>query len=249
MKLLFLEKLILLGWIGLLSSCSVQNLQTSTKKAAIRRLDNSLINNTYQYKIKKDDKLTVSIWNHDDLSVGSSFGIYNSNEVYGKWVMVDDKGKVSLPQIGTVHVEGLTISEVKDSLTAIYSKHIVDPVLIVKVLNMEISVLGEVKNPASYIVDKNRNNFLDIISKAGGFDFYANKKKISILRNQDDGQVKTIHLDLTKIDAALASSILLVPGDIVYVPTRNGKMLDKKSPSVVPFTSIITALAIIFKFF
>jgi len=249
MKLRFLKKLILLGWIGLLASCSVQNLQTSAKRAAVKRLDNSLIDNTYQYKIKKDDKLTVSIWNHDDLSVGSSFGIYNSNEVYGKWVMVDNEGKVGLPQVGEVHVEGLTISQAKDTLTALYAKHIVDPVLIVKVLNMEISVLGEVKSPASYVVDKNRNNFLDVISKAGGFDFYANKKKISILRNQEDGQIKTIHLDLTKMDAAVASTILLVPGDVVYVPTRKGKMLDKKSPSVVPFTSIITALAIIFKFF
>lgn len=248
MKLTFLKIITVLIWIGLLSSCSVQNLQTSNKNP-LKTLNEALIDNDYQYKIKKDDKLTVSIWNHDDLSVGSSFGIYNSNEVYGKWIMVDAQGNINLPQIGQVQIEGLTISQAKDTLTLLFAKHILDPILVVKVLNLEISVIGEVKNPASYLVDKNRNNLLDIISKAGGFDFYANKKNISILRNHDNGQIKTFHVDLTKLDASLASKILLKPGDVVYVPTRKGKMLDKKSSSVVPFTSIVTALAIIFKLF
>ena len=81
----------------LFSSCANLNIYPSTDSAAIESL---LKNNIYRPIIQIDDKISVSIWNHTDMSVGSVFGIYNSNEVFGKWLLVSKDSTVFLPKIG-----------------------------------------------------------------------------------------------------------------------------------------------------
>lgn len=230
----------------LMCSCATQNLFQS--KAIINR--DSLkteLTNFLEHRIKKDDKITVSIWNHDDLSVGSLFGIYNSNEVYGKWVLVDDEGFVILPQIGKVKLGELTIKEAEVKLTEIYSKFIVNPVLVVKVLNKEVVVLGEVKNPGNYILDKEINTVTELLGRAGGTDFYANKKQITIIRGTGK-EAKRMVIDLTQMDEYRQSALILQSGDVLYVPTRQGKMLDKKVPDLIPIVSLMTGIIILVTF-
>jgi len=135
-----------------------------------------LFNDRYEYKIRKDDKISISFWGNDDLSVGSIYGIYNSNEVYGKWLLVDARGNITMPRIGNFHVENLTVMQAEDSLVSIFKKWVLNPVIEVKVLNKEIVILGELRNPGKYTVEKDNNTLLDIVALAGGYDFYANLK-------------------------------------------------------------------------
>lgn len=245
MKPILLFLLSILFTLGM-NSCSPQNIFESdinTKK------DTSFISlkEKYEHAIKMDDKITVSIWNHDDLSVGSLFGVYNSNEVYGKWVLVDLHGEVSLPQIGRVKLSGLCRSEAEQTLTKLYAEYIVNPVVVVKVINREVTVLGEVKNAGNYTLDKESNTVLEMLGRAGGTDFYANKKKIQVIR----GTGKNIHhftLDLTNLQEYRKNNFNLEGGDVVLVPSRKSKMLDKKAPVIIPFVSLLTGLIVLLKF-
>ena len=152
-----------------LQSCGNHNLFTSKgeKKtvAALAELQTDSI-----HLIKTDDKVSVSIWNHDDLSIGSLFGIYNSNEVYGKWVLVNESGVASLPKIGAVKLGGLTTTEAADHLKGPYSKFIKDPIIVVKVLNREVTILGEVATPGNYLLEKESNTLFELLGKAGGIN-------------------------------------------------------------------------------
>ena len=89
---------------------------TKTERRAMKdTLDSSFVyNKNYQYRIRKDDKITISVWGQDELSVGSCYGIYNSNEVYGKWLMVDENGNIELPKLGSMKVLNVTLIELKD---------------------------------------------------------------------------------------------------------------------------------------
>jgi polysaccharide export outer membrane protein len=80
----------------------------------------------YEYKIRKDDKITLSVWGQDDLSVGSVYGIYNSNEVYGKWLLVDINGNIEIPRLGTTNVIGKTIPELKEEIKTKLKKWLVN---------------------------------------------------------------------------------------------------------------------------
>ncbi len=202
----------------------------------------------YQYKIRKDDKISISVWGEDNLSVGSVYGIYDSNEVYGKWLLVDADGNIEVPKIGTKNVVGKTVPELKEEIKKELTKWLVTPVVDVKVLNKEITILGEVRNPNTIQVDKDKNNLFELISKTGGFDFYANLKSIKILR-QEGVNVKVTNIDLTKSDDILNTNILLHPGDIVIVPSKKNKEFDKRISTIIPFTTTVSAAAIIMGLF
>lgn len=241
-----MKNIIILLSVIMLTSCKTQNLlvsKTETNDKQYFQYDSN-----YQYKIRKDDKISISVWGEDNLSVGSIYGIYNSNEVYGKWLMVDTNGNIEIPKIGTKNVLNKTIPELKQEIKQELKQWLVNPVIDVKVLNKEITILGEVRNPNTIQVDKDHNNLLEMISKTGGFDFYANLKAIKILR-QEGENVKVTNLDLTNSIDILNQNIQLHPGDIVIVPSKKNKEFDKRIATIIPLTTTVSAAAIIMGLF
>lgn len=238
--------IIIFGLLLLLTSCKTQNLLVS--KTPNENVETFNYDPNYQYKIRKDDKISISVSGEDNLSVGSVYGIYNSNEVYGKWLLVDANGNIEIPKIGTTTVVGKTIPELKEFLRSKLKQWIIAPVVDVKVLNKEITILGEVRNPNTIQVDKDYNNLLEMISKTGGFEFYANLKAIKILR-QENENVRVTNIDLTKETNILQQNILLHPGDIVIVPSKKNKEFDKRIATIIPFTTTVSAAAILIGLF
>ncbi len=225
------------------SSCGTGNLLHKNRIAkdttAFRR------NADYQYRIKRDDKISLGIWDHDDMGVGSVYGIYNSNEVYGKWLLVDAKGNIPAPQLGTFHIDGLTVMEAEDTLLKLYKKYIVNPILDLKVLNKDVTILGELKTPGKYPMEKDYNTIFDVVSKAGDFDFYADKKHIKVIRNSTTIPTK-IDINLCKVDAHFSQNIQIYPGDIIYVPSKKSKSWEKRYGSIIiPITTIISSAVLL----
>ncbi|NQX99463.1 MAG: polysaccharide export protein [Flavobacteriales bacterium] len=229
--------LFLILLVVLSTSCSYQNIFENKQQNDLKDLITK--DSTYQHIITVDDKLSVSVWNHDNMSIGSLFGIYSSNQVYGKWVLVDAAGYIMVPKIGRVRLGGLTCLEAADTLATLYSEILVDPNLVVKVLNRDVTILGEVRTPGKYILEKEGNTLTEIIGNAQGFEFYADKKKIQLIRNN-----KSYRIDFTKL-MDNNYQILVQAGDVINVPTRRGKSIDKKAPTLIPFASALTALAVI----
>lgn len=196
---------------------------------------------TYEHVIKADDKISVSIWNHDDLSVGSLFSIYNANEVYGRWILVDIEGYIELPELGKTKLGGMTVSQAEEKLNVLFAEYILNPVIVVKVMNREITVLGQVRTPGVYPLEKERYTLLEMIGQAQGINFYGDAERVKLIRDGKDYMI-----DFSTMDQYATSNVILKDGDIIYVPTRKGELLDKKSPTLIPFASLITALAIIY---
>ncbi|UFH54883.1 polysaccharide biosynthesis/export family protein [Spirosoma sp. KNUC1025] len=202
-----------------------------------------------QYRIRKDDKVSISIWNHDDLSVGSLYSIYSANEVYGKWVMVDPNGEVAVPKIGRVKLAGLTLLEARKRLLAEFTKWLVEPIIDVRVLNREVTILGELKSPGKFLLEKESNTLVEMVGRAGDFDMYAEREAVKVIRTIDN-QPHTIIIDLTHMDQFSQRNIQILPGDVIYVPARKSKFWDKRAgPSVLPIASAITTIAVLFKTF
>lgn len=233
---------------ALLTGCKTQNLFEQKKKEIVyqHEVPDSvfLYNGNYEYVIRRDDKISFSFWNHDDLSVGSIYGIYNSNEVYGKWLLVDAKGNITLPVIGNFHIEGLTIVEAEDTLVKLFKPTVVNPVIEVRVLNKEITVLGELRTPGKYTVDRENNNLMEIIAMAGGYEFYANLKLVKVIR-QKGSSVRMVNIDLTNNSNYFLSNIQLHPGDLVIIPSKKCKEFDKRISTIIPLASSTTAAAIL----
>ncbi len=235
-----------------LQSCTVNNILSQSGEKVdntVSALDSVFHDNyEYEYHIRVDDKVNISVWLHDELSVGSVYGIYNSNEIYGKWLLVDRNGNIEVPRIGTLHVEHMTIIELKDLLTSHLKEWLLNPIVDVKIQNKEISILGEVRNPQVITIDTEQVRLLDIIAKANGFEFYADIKHVKVFR-QVGSDVYIANIDLSKADSYLQRNIALHPGDVVVVPARNAKRFDRQLANIVPLTSVATAVAILFSAF
>lgn len=232
----------------LFGSCKTTNLFVEPRSE--HNTDTAVLDSTffynpdYEYQIRKDDKISISVWGQDELSVGSTYGIYNSNEVYGKWLMVDAKGNIEVPKIGTFYILNMSVIELKESLKQRYSEWLVNPIIDVKVLNREITVLGEVRDPQVIKIDKDLNTLLDMLAYCKGLADYANVKSIKVLR-QEGEHVRVANIDLSKSGEFLYKNIQLRPGDVVIVPSKKHKEFDKRVATIIPFTTTITAAAIL----
>lgn len=198
----------------------------------------------FTHKIQPDDKISLSIWNNEDLSIGSIFGIYNSNEVYGKWILVDENGEVSLPLLGNVFIAGLTTTEAAAQLQTAYSKDIKSPVIVVRVLNREITITGEVNEPGNVILDKEKTTLSEVLGNAQGFTDYARLKKVTLTRRDQDS-IQVFPLDLKKMGAYDLSRIYVRRGDCIHIPDKAGKRIERKLPLLIPFASLMTGIGVL----
>ena len=117
-----------------------------------------------------------------------------------------------------------------------YSKILVAPIIVVKVQKRAISILEEVSAPGKYILEKETNILTELLATAQGFEFYADKENILLLRSN-----KTYRIDFT----VLKITIIVQSGDAISVPTSGGKMVDKRAPTLIAFGIAITAIAVL----
>ena len=104
--------------------------------------------------------------------------------------------------------------------------------------------MGEVRDPAVIQVDKDNNTLLEITARTGGFTDLANIKYVKIVR-QEGPHVRLASVDLSKSGDYLKKNIQLHPGDIVLVPSKRYKEFDRRVSIIIPFTTAITAAAIL----
>lgn len=198
------------------------------------------LESTYSHILSPDDKLSLSVWNHDDLAIGSAYSIYNTNESFGKWILIDQDSIATLPFIGKIKIAGLTIADAEKIITSKMSVTIKNPIVKLKVLNREVTVLGEVISPGNYQLEKESNSLIEVFGKSEGFNFYSNTKRIVIIRNGN-----ACKIDLTQLSTFEKNNILIRNEDIIYVPSKKIKALQLNSPILIPFATALTSVGII----
>jgi polysaccharide export outer membrane protein len=151
------------------------------------------------------DEIAVNVWRNDDLK---------------RTVQIDPSGNIQFPLVGELKASGLTIVQLREKMTVLLSKYIVDPQVDINVLNLKnlkVYVLGEVKTPGTF---EWRNGMLawEGVSQAGGFTKDANEENILLFRNENDKAViKSINLGGLLKGEKLTQDVFLRNGDIVYV--------------------------------
>ena len=169
------------------------------------------------YDITLTDLLRVDIYQEDDLKTMSR---------------VDAKGNINLPLVGEVRVVGLTVSAAQKAVEAAYrdGRYLKSPQVTINIesyASREVSIQGMVRSPGRYPLPVETNmTILELVTKAGGFTDTAKGTAVNITRVTPDGkkQVFTVDVDsmLKGKDRASISdnSLVIQPGDIVYVPER-----------------------------
>ena len=177
--------------------------------------------------IRRGDKITVSIWGHDELSVGSINSSFSANEATGRWLVVDETGEVNLPRVGRVNIASYNIKEANYLLESIYERNgIRAPVVNVRILSHYITLLGEVISPGRYQIDNETITLIELLGKAEGVTKYAKADEIRVIRKNKQGIVEEVRVDLTNINSLAQNNIILKPDDVIYIPPSKVKRFD-----------------------
>jgi len=207
----------------LFSSCSYKQNQLLFEQS------NALPDTVYQkiranvsnYRIKPQDVLQIrniqDSKNLIDLTAGNATSPQQVATQQGETYDVDDDGTVALTGLGRVPVAGLTRVEARKKIEDLYnSKYLKDALFDVKIINLQVTVLGEVKLPGNYSLKKDNTKLVDILGEAGGLTDKANEKTIKIIRGtQEDAE--TIVVDMSQTKTIYDSKTLLTNNDIIYV--------------------------------
>lgn len=188
--------------------------------------------NIFNPRIQKNDVLAISIGgsNAEDLiALNSGSGVVpgaiagtNSKSL---GYLVDPDGKIQLPFIGRIRAEGLTRLELEDTLTTLMKEYTKNPVVNIKFLNYNFSILGEVNRPGKFDME-DRTSILQAISLAGDLTSLAKRNNILVIR-EVNGKREFGRVNLLSKDAFKSPYFYLKTNDVVYVEPVRSKFLTR----------------------
>ena len=243
-------------WMGLVavlfSSCVPQKkmLYMQVKDEA-DTLSSFYNDKNIEYRIQPGDNLYVKVVSLDEQTTillnpsGSNNYLNSDASIYLNSYTVNEKGYLDFPLTGEVLVKNLTVDEIKLKLKESLKVYLKEFVVIVKMVNFNLTLLGEVNRPGQYKVYQNSINLFEAVSMAGDLTDFANREKVAIIRQTKTGS-KVIYLDMTKRDILESDYFYLKPNDIVYVTPVKGKQFTfAQFPYGVVFGAISTAFLVV----
>jgi polysaccharide biosynthesis/export protein len=148
-----------------------------------------------------------------------SFWGIDAEEIVNKQFRVDPEGEVSLPMVGRLRAEGLTIREFEEVLNKRLSAYIREPHIVVTVVEFRsqpVSVVGAVKSPGTYQL-QGRKTVVEMISLAGGF-------------REDAGNTIKITRELEWGKIPLPNAMISPLGNFSVAEVRIKEIMDAKDP-------------------
>lgn len=170
--------------------------------------------------------------------VGSTRSSSDGSQQLACYSVASD-GCIDFPVLGKVKVAGKTREQIAEVIKQrLISENLVkDPVITVEFENLHYSVIGEVKSPGQYSIDRDNISLLDALSKAGDLTIYGRRNNVLVIRQQD-GKRKTYRVDLTDAYSIINSpAAYLQQNDIVYVDPND----VRKRQSTVNGNNVLSA--------
>ncbi|MCF0042524.1 polysaccharide biosynthesis/export family protein [Dyadobacter fanqingshengii] len=163
--------------------------------------------------------------------------------------LVDVDGNIEVPLVGKMHVAGMRTTDAADTIRARLVNYLKEPSVIVRNLNFKVSVLGEVKLPAVYVIPDEKISLPEVLSLAGDLTIYGNRNNVMIIR-EEQGKRQYARIDLTSRDIFNSPYYYIHKNDVIYVEPVKARMLDTDSrirtvPLVVTIVGGISTVGIL----
>lgn len=163
---------------------------------------------------------------------------------------VDRDGNIDFPVLGKILVKQMTPSLLKDYLAnRIYPQYITQrPTVTVRLLNFQVSVLGEVTKPGSYSSETGSMSVFDALAAAGDLTIYGRRDNVMLIRTDEFGNVKTFRINLQDKNTIAQKDIYyLQQGDKIYVEANkakgNSSAISTATTIGISFASILVSVA------
>lgn len=181
---------------------------------------NNLVTGDFETRIRKSDLLSITVaslspentalYNVPQNAVGTLAGY-----------LVDEKGDIAFIKLGSVHVEGLSLKELKALLEKELTPYLKEPIVAVGFLNRHVTLIGAI-SPQVLPITGGHLTLLDALASGGDLGSRGRPDNILVIR--ENGTSKDFkRLDLTDESIFYSPYFYLQPNDIVYVEPRKVK--------------------------
>jgi polysaccharide export outer membrane protein len=209
--------------------------------------------NTDEPLIQKNDLLSISvsslnaeataIFNTPNTQATSTSTQTGSTSAGG--YLVNSEGNVQMPILGSIKAEGLTKKQLKNSISQMINekKLLVDPIVTIRHLNYEVSIIGEVGKPTVINVPSEKISLLKALGIAGDITIYGKKHNVLLIR-EEEGKRTINRINLNDEKFLTSPFYYLKPNDIVYVEPNERKIKNaNRNQQLLP--TVLSALSII----
>lgn len=189
------------------------------------------------YLVGPGDVIKVTVYDHPDLS---------------SVVRVNNDGTIHFPLIGTLQIEGDSVSRVGERIAAALADgYVVNPqvaVFIEEFRSRKVNVMGQVKNPGLYEL-RGPISLLELISQAGGLTADAGETVSITRRRGTDRPEQLIKADLKILTqgGTTAKDVTIQDGDSIFVEQASsvyvtGEVRRPNAYKLESGTSVIKAI-------
>lgn len=186
--------------------------------SALAQINPADAKKAYIHRLQLADRVRVAVYQEDDLTT---------------LARVDARGMVNLPLIQEISIGGMTVVEAQQAIEAAYreGRFLRAPQVTVSVEEYaprEVSIQGQIRNPGRYpLPTESTFTVAELVTKAGGITDIGKGTAVNITRILADGTKKIFTVDVDSLIKGKRgdgktdeNNILLLPGDVVYVPER-----------------------------
>jgi polysaccharide export outer membrane protein len=174
-----------------------------------------------------------------------SMGVDRSVNTQG--YLIDQQGNVTFPVLGTLHLEGLTLDQVRDLLGNQLTEQqlLKDPIVKVEMLNFKISVMGAVNREMVMNIPDARITLLEALAQAGGLTKNAAPDKITVIR-EESGIRKRIVNNIESGEIFSSPAYYLQQNDIVYVEPQSAENTPREDRNWRFVTTAMGSITMLF---
>lgn len=192
-----------------------------------------------EIRLRPDDKISIVV-NSKDPELTALFNLPYTTRVLGAQTenvsmnsnygtsgyIVKRDGTIDFPVLGLVQAAGKT----RDELSAYIKNELItqnlcnDPVVTVEFVNLQFSVMGEVKAPGSYKITRDYVTILDALSLAGDLNINGKRDNVLVLRPDSIGKLTAYTVDMRSFASVQNSPVYYIhQNDYIYVEPNKKK--------------------------
>jgi polysaccharide export outer membrane protein len=194
-------------------------------------------------RLQSGDLLDIKVTAFDEYAV-RPFNLHSMNQVSSpenlpntqtaqtapQGYLIDNEGYLMFPVLGKLFVKGMTMAQLRADLEQRLLQYLSDPLVSIRQLNFNITVLGEVKKPGQYTSPTDKVTVLQALGMAGDMTDYGDRTKVRLIRHAD-GVDQTHIIDFTDKNITASPYYYMQQNDVLYIEPDD---IKKKSANVDP---------------
>ena len=235
--------LVLIAFLGICSCANYKEVPYFQNSAEFDGTKGAML---YDMTIKPKDQLSIFVTSTPseaaeifkvsrpaalDITTVKNGGIPMNYSGGTNYYLVENDGSIEFPMVGKINLVGKTIEQANQTIKEMIAPYFTNEVsyqVNTYIRNYDISVLGEVKNPNTFNIGRNKCTVLEALAMAGDMTIYGKRDNVKILRELPNGTYEVHELDMRDANILNSPYYYLQQRDIVYVEPNEAMAQNAK---------------------